>query len=76
MKKTAIFLNFYNRVNGKTGSHSQKNKYCPPSSAERACNSQWYLEFKPDLCYNKTNTKRKGDCYEEKDTRTLPNYFP
>ena len=24
----------------------------------------------------KTNTKRKGDCYEEKDTRTLPNYFP
>ena len=35
MKKTAIFLNFCNRVNGKTGSHSQKSKYCPYSSAER-----------------------------------------
>ena len=55
MKKTAISLNFYNRVNGKTGSHSQKSKYCPSSSAMRACFRHWYLEFKPDLCYNKKN---------------------
>ena len=55
MKKTAILLNFRNRVNGKTGSHSQKSKYCPLSSAMRACFHYWYLEFKPDLCYNKKN---------------------
>ena len=34
-----------------------------------------YLEFKSDLCYNNI-TKRRGDCYEEKGTRTLQNYFP
>ena len=62
MKKSAIFLNFYNRVNGKTGSHSQKSKYCPSSSAMRAGHRHrrdgyrhWYLEFKRDLCYNKKN---------------------
>ena len=47
MKKPAIFLNFYNRVNGKTGSHSQKNKYCPPSSAGRACNAIGILNSSP-----------------------------
>ena len=58
MKKTVIWLIFYNRVNGKTGSHSQKSKYCPHSSAMRACFRHWYLEFKPDLCYNKTKQIR------------------